>query len=66
MIPDNFCLNNTEKVFKIITNIKSSKATGVDKIFGRFLKDRINILTKPISAFSNLSIKKVLKIITTY
>ena len=58
MIPDDFCLNNKEKVFKIISNIKSSKATGVDKIFGRFLKDGINILAKPISAFSNLSIKK--------
>ena len=38
MISDNFCLNNTseEKVLKIMTNIESTKADGIDRISGRF------------------------------
>ena len=41
MISDDFCLSNTyeEKVLKIMTNIESSKAAGVDERSGRFLKD---------------------------
>ena len=40
-ISDYFCLSNTseEKVLKIMTNIESSKAAGVDERSGRFLKD---------------------------
>ena len=51
-----FCLSNTseEKVLKIMTNIESSKGAGVDKLFGRFLKDGANILAKPISELCNL------------
>ena len=57
-ISDYFCLSNTseEKVLKIMTNIESSKGAGVDKLFGRFLKDGANILAKPISELCNLSI----------
>ena len=57
-ISDGFCLNNTseEKVLKIMTNIKCSKAVGVDKLSGRFLKDGANILSKPIYALWNLSL----------
>ena len=57
---DDFCLSNTseEKVLKIMTNIESSKAAGVDKLSGRFLKDGANILAKPISALCNLSISQ--------
>ena len=60
MISDDFCLSNTseEKVLKIMTNIESSKAAGVDKISGRFLKDGANILTKPISTLCNLTISQ--------
>ena len=60
MISDDFCLNNTfqEKVLKVMINIESSKAVGVDKLSGRFLKEDTNILAKPISAFCNLSISK--------
>ena len=36
-------------------NISSSKASGVDKLSGRFLEDCANILAKPISALCNLS-----------
>ena len=41
-----------------MTNIESSKAAGVDKLSGRFLKDGANILAKPISAICNLSISQ--------
>ena len=53
-------MSNTseEKVLKIMTNIESSKAAGVDKLSGRFLKDGSNILEKPISALCNLSISQ--------
>ena len=60
MISDNFCLSNTseEKVLKILTNIESSKAAGVDKLCGRFLKDGANMLAKPFSTLFNLSISQ--------
>ena len=60
MISDDFCLSNTseEKVLKIMTNIEISKAAGVDKLSGRFLKDGANILAKPISTPCNLSISQ--------
>ena len=58
MISNDFCLSNTseEKVLKIMTSIESSKAAGVDKLSGRFLKDRASIIGKPISALCYLSI----------
>ena len=61
MISDDFCLSNTseEKVLKIMTNIESSKAAGVDQLSGRFLKDGANILAKPISTLCNHSISHV-------
>ena len=60
MISDDFCLSNTseEKVLKIMTNIEISKAAGVDKLSGRFLKDGANILAKSISTLCNLSISQ--------
>ena len=39
-------------------DIKSSKAAGVDKLSGGFLKDGADILAKPLSAFCNLSISE--------
>ena len=41
-----------------MTNIEISKAAGVDKLSGRFLKDGANILSKPISTLCNLSISQ--------
>ena len=43
-ISDDFCLRSPseEKVLKIMTNIESFKAAGIDKLFGRFLKDGAN------------------------
>ena len=59
-ISDDFCLSNTseEKVLKIMINIDSSKAAGVDKLSGRFLEDGANIFAKPISALCNLSVSQ--------
>ena len=37
-------------------DIKSSKAVGIDKFSGKFLKDGADILAKPVSALCNLSI----------
>ena len=37
-------------------NIEISKASGIDKLPGRFLKDSAKILSKPISEICNLSI----------
>ena len=39
-------------------DIKSSKAAGVDKLSGKFLKDGANILAKPVSALCNLSVSR--------
>ena len=52
-----FCLaDTTEKQFlKIMQDIKSSKAAGIDKLLEKFLKDGTDILTKPVSALCNLS-----------
>ena len=45
-----------EKVFKIMEKIEISKAAGIGKLSGRFLKDGAEILSKPISEICNLSI----------
>ena len=39
-------------------DIKSSKATGVNKHLGRFLKDGADILAKPVSALCSLSVSR--------
>ena len=44
-------------------DIKSSKAAGVDKLLGRFLKDCADTLTKPISSFCNLSPKESFQVL---
>ena len=57
-IPELFHIKSTleEKVFKIIKNIEICKASGIDKLPGRFLKDGTKILSMPISEICNLSI----------
>ena len=37
-------------------DIKSSKAAGIDKLSGKFLKDGADILAKPVSTLCNLLI----------
>ena len=48
---DNFNLNLTteKKILKVLQFIDISKAAGIDKISGRFLKDNANILAKSYS-----------------
>ena len=57
-IPALFYIKSTskEKVFKIMENIEISKASGIDKLPGRFLKDGAKILSKPNSEICKLSI----------
>ena len=44
-------------MLKILKEFKTSKATGVDDLAGRFVKDASNILCMPIAKICNLSIK---------
>ena len=57
-LKDNFNLNLTteRKVLKVLQFIDISKAAGIHKISGRFLKDGANILAKPIGKTCNISI----------
>ena len=55
---DNFNLTLTteKKVLDVLECIDTSKAAGIDKISGRFLKDGANILVKPIAKICDISI----------
>ena len=55
---DNFNLNLTTeiKVLKVLQFTDISKAAGIDKISGRFLKDGSNILAKHLAKICNISI----------
>ncbi len=55
----NFTLNYTteEVVLKILQSINTTKAAGLDKVAGKFLKDGSSILVTPITEICNLSIK---------
>ena len=55
----NFTLNYTteEIVLKILQGINTTKAAGLDKVAGKFLKDGSSILVTPITEICNLSIK---------
>ena len=43
-----------KKVLEVLQFIDISKAAGIDKISGRFLKDGANILAKPIAKICNI------------
>ena len=45
-----------EEVFKIMERIDTLKAAGIDNLSGKFLKDGVEILAKPLSEICNLSI----------
>ena len=53
-----FDLLPTEKdyVFKILRDIDTSKAAGIDRLPGRFLKDGTDVLAKSFTDICNLSI----------
>ena len=55
----NLTLNpaNPETVLKLLQSINASKAAGLDKLAGKFLKDGASILVIPITQICNLSIK---------
>ena len=57
-LKDNFNLSLTseKKVLEVLQFIDISKAAGIDKISGRFLKDGANTLAKPITKIRNISI----------
>ena len=42
---------------KILRSTNVCKATGIDDVSGRFLKDGSRVLSKPVSELCNLSIK---------
>jgi len=46
-----------ETVLKILNDINTTKAAGIDNLSGRFLKDGSKILSVPIAQICNLSIK---------
>ena len=54
---ENFKLDSRAKgyLFNILKNIEVTKAAGIDQISGKFLKDGVQILAKPISELWNLS-----------
>ena len=45
-----------EEDFKIMQNIAISKPAGIDNLSGKCLKDRAEILARPLSKIRNLSI----------
>ena len=53
-----FELLPTEKdyILKILRDINTSKAAGIDSLPGGFLKDGANVLAKPVTGICNLSI----------
>ena len=59
-ITADFCLVGTiqQQVLKIMQDVKSSEAAGIDKLSRKFLKDVAAILAKPISALCNLSVSR--------
>ena len=59
LLPNKFSFSNVteEFVLKLLKDMNTDKAAGIDNLSGKFLKDGANILTKPISKICNLSIK---------
>ena len=51
----NFTLTTQQTVLKILKDIKTYKAPGIDNVKGMFLRDGANILAAPIAQLCNLS-----------
>ena len=47
-----------ENVFKILQSLNSNKATGLDKVSPRFLKDGAKFITAPLTYIINLPISQ--------
>ena len=52
----NLTLTTEKKVLEVLQCIDISKAAGIDKILGRFLKDGANILAKPTTKICSIFI----------
>ena len=52
-----FNVVSEETVLKLLHNLDENKAVGLDNRSGKFLKDKVTVLAKPISQMCNLSIK---------
>ena len=46
-----------ETVLKLLQDLDENKAAGLDDLSGKFLKNRVTVLGKPVSQIFNLSIK---------
>ena len=53
-------MTTEKKVLEVLQFIEISKATGIDKISGRFLKDGANIMAKLIAKICNMPISSEL------
>ena len=54
----NFKLSETSpEKLNILKGLNPSKAVGIDNLSGKFLKDGVDILARPISQLCNLSIE---------
>ena len=42
-------------LFNMLKNVEVRKAAGIDQISGKYLKDGVRVLAKPISKLCNLS-----------
>ena len=53
-LSEHFILDSTTEdyLFNILKNVEVTKAAGIDQISGKFLKDGVPILAKPISEFA--------------
>ena len=56
-LSENFKLDSITEgyLFNVLKNVEVTKAAGLDQISGKFLKDGVRILAKPISELCNLS-----------
>ena len=52
-----FSIAKEENLLKFLKNMDTDKASGLDNVSARFLKDGADILAKPITQICNLSIK---------
>ena len=52
-----FSMTKEENVLKLLKNMDTDKASGLDKLSARFLKDGADVLAKPITQICNLYIK---------
>ena len=55
--PFHFAKVSDKTILDFLKELKTNKATGIDNVSGRFLKDGSKVLATPITQICNLSIK---------